>query len=85
MVEFKLKLYMPGPLGKQMIFVQWNKERGHVFVAEQKNGKTYFYDPQIINFNAKKHFATCIKSLTMFARVDTLSVTDLILQCCKNM
>lgn len=85
-IEEQMKKWEKEKTGtRAIIYVAWEKTDGHVFVAEQKNGKTFFYDPQNFSFNAKKHFKKCIKSLTMFARIDTLSVTDLIFQCCRNL
>lgn len=60
------------------VYVAWENGGAHVFVAEQANGKTYFFDPQTGSNNCRGHFANALEGRTMFARIDNLSVTDAI-------
>ncbi len=83
--EIKRQMRRWGDGARAEIYVRWkNRAVGHVFVAEQKNGRTYFYDPQSADKAVGKYFSDCIKGFTSYTRIDTLKVTDLILKCCTN-
>ncbi len=83
--EIKRQMRQWGDGARAEIYVRWkNRAIGHVFVAEQKDGKTYFYDPQSADKAVGKYFSDCIKGFTSYTRIDTLKVTDLILKCCTN-
>lgn len=83
--EIKRQMKQWGDGARAEIYVRWkNRSIGHVFVAEQKDGKTYFYDPQSADKAVGKYFSDCIKGFTTYTRIDTLKVTDLILKCCTN-
>lgn len=67
------------------VYVKWaNGQGAHVFVAEQMDGKTHFFNPQSGSSNYRKAFAGVEKGFTMFARIDNLSVTDAIEECVEN-
>ncbi len=83
--EIKRQMRQWGDGARAEIYVRWkNRAIGHVFVAEQKDGKTYFYDPQNIKRNPERFFTMCMKGFTSYTRIDTLKVTDLILKCSTN-
>ena len=57
---------------------------GHVFVAEQRDGKTYFIDPQTNNEDCSHYFKLVAKGQTAILRIDNNSPSDYILDCCDN-
>ena len=67
------------------ICVFWNGSKdGHVFMAEQKNGRTYFYDPQNGDRDCSYYFTGVRPGQTQFARIDNLQPNEKILQCCRE-
>jgi hypothetical protein len=66
------------------VFVAWNSQSGHVFVAEQINGQTVFYDPQNPKADASRYFDRNIKGVTSILRIDNNTPSDYILECCEN-
>ena len=75
-----------GDGARAIIRVQWQRGRGHVFIAEQANGVTQFIDPQTGNRNCADYFKSgMIKpSSTRLLRVDDKEFTDLIEECVTN-
>lgn len=66
------------------ISVVWNKTNsGHVFVAEQVNGETRFYDPQNGSADVSDYFKMVEPGSVQLCRIDNLDVTDRIKECCK--
>ena len=72
---------------RAIVGVHWkNDGMGHVFIAEQIDGKTLFVDPQSNNLDVKKYFK-CIKTsikesdYTYIFRTDNLEFTDKIKKC----
>lgn len=57
---------------------------GHVFVAEQRDGKTYFIDPQNGDADVSWYFDYVQPGATRFARIDNLTPSDRIAECCAN-
>ena len=57
---------------------------GHVFVAEQRGGKTYFIDPQTGDTDVGWYFDHVQQNGTRFARIDNLTPNDRIFECCAN-
>lgn len=57
---------------------------GHVFVAEQRDGKTHFIDPQNGNADVSWYFDRAMPGKTEFARIDNLTPSDRIFECCAN-
>jgi len=72
---------------RAIVAVHWKSNGdGHVFMAEQFNGKTLFLDPQSNESDVSNYFSE-IKSSSMFShntfimRVDNLKFTDIIKKC----
>ena len=57
---------------------------GHVFVAEQRDGKTHFIDPQNGDADVSWYFDHVQPGATRFARIDNLTPSDRIAECCAN-
>lgn len=67
------------------VYVQWeNRKDAHVFVAEQRNGKTVFVDPQDGTRDASAYFDFVENGKTEICRIDNLELTDLIKECCEE-
>ena len=58
------------------VYVAWKTGGAHVFIAEQRNGKTVFLDPQKGIENCEEYFTRAAKSYTMFARIDGKAPCD---------
>ena len=71
------------------VYIQWNNKlletTGHVFVAEQRNGRTVFLDPQNGEFDCERYFINAVNGMTNFLRIDNNTPSDYILDCCTNM
>lgn len=72
-----------GDGARAIVRVQWKDGGGHVFIAEQVNGKTIFIDPQSNNPNVEFYFEYAKKDKTFVMRIDNLEFTDLIKECCE--
>ncbi len=57
---------------------------GHVFVAEQRNGKTYFIDPQNGSVDCSEYFMLAAEGKTNMLRIDNNEPSEKILDCCEN-
>lgn len=66
------------------ICVYWDTQGGHTFIAEQRNGKTVFLDPQTNDINVEKYFKEIKVTRSYFYRIDNLEVTDYIKDCCEE-
>lgn len=67
------------------IAVIWKKTNsGHVFCAEQVDGKTRFYDPQTGETDVTKYFKNVEPGTVQICRVDRLDVTENIKKCCRK-
>lgn len=69
------------------IYVKWKKlDTAHVFVVENKKGKIVYVDPQTgeIGSLVEKHFADAEIGLTKICRVDNLTPTDMVMECCEE-
>ena len=74
-----------GDGARAQVTVQWSKEPGgHTFIAEQKEGKTHFIDPQTGSTDAAWYFDDVLPGATQFARIDNLTPSDRIFDCCDN-
>ena len=71
---------------RAVVRVRWNSEDawGHIFIAEQVNGKTIFVDMQSGEINVEHYFDDVIHGETSFMRVDNLDVTAHIKDCCMK-
>ena len=57
----------------------------HVFIAEKKNGKVRYIDPQTGSSDVSKYFSSMKANHTTFWRIDDATLDDdLIEYCCKN-
>jgi len=82
-VEAQMKRWGDG--ARAIVCVTWLVTgSSHVFVAEQQNGTTVFVDPQTGNSDCSKSFARVMNGMTQLLRVDNLTPTDLIKECCEN-
>lgn len=74
-----------GDGARAQIVCVWKTGGGHTFIAEQQNGKTVFLDPQTGSMDCAWYFsqvrAGAIKNV--FYRIDKVSPTGLIGECCK--
>lgn len=66
------------------ICVLWDTGGGHTFIAEQREGKTVFIDPQTNDINVENYFDDIKVKKSYFYRIDNLQVTDYIRDCCKE-
>lgn len=76
-----------GDGARAIVRVQFNKKNGdggHVFIAEQRGGRTYFIDPQSKDVDCSWYFPKVNKLETYCMRVDNLQVTDLIKKAVTN-
>ena len=73
-----------GDNSRCQICVYWNGGGGHTFIAERRNGKVMFVDPQINNLDASSYFKSIKIKGSYFYRIDNLEVTDYIKDCCKG-
>lgn len=60
------------------------RNTGHVFVAEQRNGRTVFRDPQKGLVGCRDYFGDAVAGNTLFFRIDNAEINDLIALCCKG-
>ncbi len=83
-IEKQMKQWGDGTRAE--IKVSWVSDPsvGHVFIAEQKNGRTYFYDPQNGDRDCSRYFRKAAPDRTMFARIDNLQPSEKILECCSE-
>ncbi len=82
-IEERMKGWGDG--ARAEVLVVWDKtDSGHVFVAEQVNGETRFYDPQNGTADASGYFQMVKPDSVQLCRVDNLDVTDRIRECCKG-
>lgn len=54
---------------------------GHTFIAEQRNGTTFFLDPQTNNSDVSEYFEDVLPGHTMFCRIDNLNTSPFINDC----
>ncbi len=84
-VEARMAAWGDG--ARAIVRVQWQDKYGgggHVFIAEQVNGRTMFIDPQSGTMDCSSHFALVKKSQTFVMRVDDREFTDLVFECCEE-
>lgn len=66
------------------VYVNWAKGDAHVFVAENRNGKVVYIDPQNGVEDASGYFKKAKRNCTMIARIDNLNPSKLIDGCCTS-
>lgn len=82
-VESLMASYGDG--ARAIVRVQWRRTRsGHVFIAEQVNGRTVFHDPQTDTADCSYYFASAKKNQTYCLRIDNREFTDLIFDCARE-
>lgn len=58
---------------------------GHVFIAEKRNKKVQYIDPQTGNTDVSHYFDKMVEDTTTYWRIDNANLDDdLIRYCCKN-
>ena len=73
-----------GDGARAQIVVIWDDGfgvNGHTFVAEQRDGHTYYYDPQTDTEDAASYFEDVIHGRTRFCRIDNLNTSNYINDC----
>ena len=84
----ELEKYMStfGEGARAEVRVSWKNANGvgHVFVAEQKNGRTEYYDPQSGVENCQEYFDYAADGETTFVRIDNAEPSALIYECCEE-
>ncbi len=74
-LDSKMASYGDG--ARAVVQVQWRKGGGHVFVAERKNGKTVYIDPQINRRYTAEYIAGSVKPGSVnLVRTDNLRVSE---------
>jgi SPP1 gp7 family putative phage head morphogenesis protein len=82
--QIKAQMAAWGDGARAEVSVVWKDDKGHVFVAEQRNGTTVFLDPQSGNDDCSQYFDIAKKGRTSILRIDNNSPSDAILDCCEN-
>ena len=76
-----------GDGSRAIVRVQFTKKNGgggHVFIAEQRGGRTYFIDPQSDDMDCSRYFSKVNRLETYCMRVDNKQATDLIKRAVTN-
>ena len=74
-----------GDGSRAQVCLQWDSgDGGHTFTAEQRNGKTYFVDPQTGDMDCGWYFDHASPGSVSFCRTDQLMPSSRILDCCKG-
>ena len=68
----------------QVVLVWKGSNVGHTFIAEQRNGKTVYIDPQVGKEYVDGYFDRAEPGKTSFCRIDDLTPTLLIYDCCEE-
>jgi len=66
------------------IIVKWNPVLGHAFIGENIKGKVFFIDPQNGDADVSSYFDRAIIGETRVCRIDNLSTTNLVEECCEE-
>lgn len=82
--EIKQAMKTWGDGARCEICIVWQDWNGHVFMAEQVEGKTIFLDPQSNEVYDESVFDQVKKGYTKYFRTDNLDFTDNIIDCCQN-
>ena len=73
-----------GEESRAVIYVTWENGGAHVFIAEHKNGKTTFIDPQSGKTDVANYFNQAKPDKILYCRIDNLKFSDYINGCCKR-
>lgn len=83
--EIEEKMSDWGDGARAQITVVWNNTNmGHTFMAEQHNGKTYFFDPQSSNADVSSYFKRVDPGDVKFCRIDNLDFSEKIHKCYRE-
>ena len=64
--------------------VTYDNNNGHVFIAEQKNGKAVFIDPQTNRKDASDIFSRATGQYVSIMRLDNRKFNDMVKECCDT-
>jgi len=80
------QMYDWGEGARAIVKVTWKGGKsGHVFIAEQNGGGTFFVDPQTGRYiDVQSYMDQAIKGKTVLVRVDNLKPTTLLEKCVKR-
>lgn len=74
-----------GDGARAQIVVTWKgTNSGHTFMAERRDGRVVYYDPQMGNTEASGYFKRVQPGTCQFCRIDKLDVTQKIRDCCRR-
>ena len=74
-LDSKMASYGEG--ARAVVQVQWKKGGGHVFVAERKNGRTVYIDPQVNKRYTANYIASSVRPGSVnLVRTDNLRVSE---------
>ncbi|MEY8574740.1 toxin glutamine deamidase domain-containing protein, partial [Oscillospiraceae bacterium 21-37] len=74
-----------GDGSRAQVCLQWeNGDGGHTFMAEQRDGRTHFVDPQTGDEDVSWYFSEARPGTVSFCRTDQLMPSSRILDCCKG-
>ena len=70
---------------RAQIVVTWKgTNSGHTFMAERRDGRVVYYDPQTGSNDASSYFKRVQPGTCQFCRIDKLDVTQKINDCCRR-
>ena len=79
------QMEMWGEGSRAIVRIQWQGGRtGHVFIAENVNGKVRFIDPQTGDTDVERYFKGEKKNKTYAIRIDILKFADNVRNCCNK-
>lgn len=65
------------------VYIEWDYMNAHVFIAENRNGKICFLDPQTGEADVEHYFLE--GNATEFFRIDNLDINEkYIRECCEE-
>lgn len=73
-----------GDGARAQITVMWTETNGHTFIAEQRDGRTFYIDPQSGDENYTDWIDSALPGRTQFCRIDNLQTTELIRDCYRE-
>lgn len=74
-----------GDGSRAQVVVLWEVgDGGHTFIAEQRDGKTYFTDPQTGESDVSWYFDNVKDNCTLYCRIDDAKTSKKITECCKG-
>ena len=83
-VESMMKTFGDGARAVVSVFWKAPQTNGHVFIAEQVDGKTIFVDPQSGNDDCGDYFMDAEVGETQILRIDNNDLTDLVFKAVRR-